>query len=447
MKKSILSLIGILMAVAFAPQASALPLFARQTGMECAACHFQHFPMLTAFGRAFKSGAYTMIGAQGKVEGDHLSIPNTLNMAVLTTFGYEKTNQLPGDSSNGSVNPGNGTYYVPSNGGELSLFYGGRISDNAGFLSELGETGGAATGSAKLPLLFEVADGTRAGIVPFATDAQGASYGFETLNTGANAVHQMSPVGGENGAHTNAISAQQYIGTATGASGFAFVVNNPGYFINLTKYNQTMPGSQDAGQVANYGSTYARVAYIFDLAGWDSGVGVQSWSGSSYVDSSSPGAGAGTVISTKATAIDAQMQGELGGKPVGFYVTYAKAPADTVNGNAYNFTSINAVPGTGTLTRSSFNVAAEVGLVPNVATLGVAVRFANSGVDDGLNNGASATGANTKDNAFMLTATYKLAQNMMTSLSYTTNSGSYWNQANIDAIGSKTTTINVFTLF
>jgi hypothetical protein len=47
----------------------------------------------------------------------------------------------------------------------------------------------------------------------------------------------------------------------------------------------------------------------------------------------------------------------------------------------------------------------------------------------------------------MLTATYKLSQNMMASLTHTTNSGSYWTQANIDAVGSKTTTINLFTLF
>jgi len=90
--------------------------------------------------------------------------------------------------------------------------------------------------------------------------------------------------------------------------------------------------------------------------------------------------------------------------------------------------------------RSSFNVSGELGVLPGVATLGAAIRRAKSGVDDG-------TGANATDNAFMLTATYKLSQNMMASLSYTTSSGSYWNQTNIDAIGSKTTTLSLFTLF
>src|SRR5665647_3614362 len=96
MKKIILFLAGIMAAVTFASEVSALPLFARQTGMACSACHFQHYPMLNGFGRAFKSAGYTMMGAQGKVEGDSLAIPNTLNMAVLATAGYEKTNQAAG---------------------------------------------------------------------------------------------------------------------------------------------------------------------------------------------------------------------------------------------------------------------------------------------------------------------------------------------------------------
>ncbi len=426
LNKIVLLLASVVAAVTFASEASALPAFARQTGMACAACHFQHFPLLTAFGRSFKSGAYTMMGTQGKVEGEHLSIPDTLNMAVLTTFGYEKTNQAPGVPSIGTLNPGNGQFYVPANGGELSLFYGGRVSDNAGFLAELGVTGPAATGSAKLPVLFEVADGTRAGIVPFTADAQGASYGFEVLNTGANAVHQMSPVGGMNNAHTNAISAQQYIGTGGGATGMAFVINNPGYFVNLTKFNQTIPGNAVAGTVSNFGSTYARVAAIFNLAGWDTGVGVQNWGGSSYSSA------AKAQVVTKATAIDGQMQGTLGNMPTGIYVTYARAPYDAAVANVYNLG--------GTLTRSSFNIAAELGVLPDVATIGAAIRRGNSGVDDG-------TGSNATDNAIMLTVTYKVAQNMMASFTYTANSGSYWNQTNTDANGSKTTTINVFTLF
>ena len=107
MKKSIF-LASLIAAVSFASEASALPLFARQTGMECAACHFQHFPMLTAFGRAFKAGAYTLTGAQDKVEGDNLSIPAVLNAAILTTAGYTKSNADSASSASVGLGARNG---------------------------------------------------------------------------------------------------------------------------------------------------------------------------------------------------------------------------------------------------------------------------------------------------------------------------------------------------
>lgn len=423
--KIIFFLAGIIAAVTFASEASALPLFARQTGMECAACHFQHFPLLTAFGRSFKANGFTMMGAQTKVAGDGLSIPSTLNMNVLASFGYVKTNQAA-DPSGVSKNYGNGVVFVPGVGdGEASLFFGGRVSDNAGFLSELGLGGGAAAlGSAKLPILYVVGDGgTRAGIVPFATDGQGASYGMELLNTGANAIHQMSNTPGPHSEFAGAMSAQQYIGTGSNATGMAFVVTNPNGFVNITKFQQT---GIAAGAYASLGSTYMRVAGIFDLAGWDTGVGIQNWSGQSW-DGASAALGA-----TKATAIDGQMQGALGKMPVGFYASYASAPVgDNGLTNTYN---------TGTLTRSSLNLSGELGVIPEKATLGVAIRRGKSGVDDG-------TGANATDNAIMLTASYKLEQNMLARLSYVTQSGGFWTQSNIDATGSKTTMINVYTLF
>ena len=45
--------------VAVAPLAQAVPSFARQTGMACAACHTV-FPELTSFGRMFKASGYVL---------------------------------------------------------------------------------------------------------------------------------------------------------------------------------------------------------------------------------------------------------------------------------------------------------------------------------------------------------------------------------------------------
>ena len=468
MKKVIFFLASLIAAVTFMSEASALPLFARQTGMECSACHFQHFPMLTSFGRAFKSGAYTLMGTQGKVEGDNLSLPNTLNMAILSTMGYTKTNadgaSAPsvGLAGTGARTTGDGSVYVPGTNGEFSLFVGGRVSESMGALAELGMLNDAGTGaglsSAKTPMLWEVADGTRAGVVPFTTSGQGASYGFETLNTGANAIHTMLFIGGDfNGSVAPVVSAQQYIGTATAATGAAIVVNDPSYFINVTKFHQAGPADL-GGAGAALTSTYLRVAGTFDMAGWDTGVGAQSWSGSSTAVSFADtvtGAGApGTpctvdgncaasptpsfaLMETKAWAIDGQMQGELSNMPVGFYVTYASAAAPSAGGidNAYN--------SGGTATKSAFNIAAELGVIPQKATVGFGIRRGKSG----SNLGSGVVGANDSDNAYLLEGSYKLAQNVLMNLIYTAQSGDYWSSANTKAIGSKQTLLNVAVLW
>ena len=441
MKKIVLSLAGVMAAVAFAPEASALPTFSRQTGMACSACHFQHFPALNSFGRAFKAGAFTMVGAQGKIEGDRLSIPDTLNMSFLSSLGYVKSNQTA-DNSGVTKNPGNGGVYLPGIGGEASLMVGGRVSDFAGFLSEITLSGAAAIDSGKLAILPEIgSSGIHAGVVPFATNGQGASYGFEYLNTGANAIHSITntvgnALGGQGSEFLSAVSAQQYIGTATAADGLAAVVNSDMGFVNVTKFNMSGMAS---GQQASLGSTYARVAGLFDLAGWDSALGFQSWSGSSLNDGGGTLANA-IMMQSKAWAIDGQMQGTLGAMPTGFYFSYANAAAAGLNEapNAFN---------AGTLTRRSFNVDAEIGVVPELVTLGAAIRRANSGFDKGVLNGGAATGSNASDNAYFLTATYKFAQNMLGRLSYVKQSGDYWTAANSAATGDTTYAVNMYVLF
>jgi len=208
--------------------------------------------------------------------------------------------------------------------------------------------------------------------------------------------------------------------------------------INLTKYDQS---GITGGTLAGLGSTYVRVAGIFDLDGWDAGAGIQIWSGNSVAHA----AGTYAYSDTKATAVDGQMQGRMGDMPVGFYASYATAPAGT---NTYNMDPAKVVAGNtvatgayGTATKSAFNVSAEVGVIPDKVTLGVAIRYGKSGVAI-----AGGTG-NASDNAITLLATYKLAQNFLASFSLTSANGGYWDAAHQNALGSETTTINLFALF
>lgn len=415
MKKIVLSLASVIAAMAFAPEASALPVFARQTGMACSACHFQHFPALNGFGRAFKASAYTMMGAQGKVEGEHLSLPDRLNMAVLTTQGIEKQS---GNAKGTQLD-------LPSNGGELSLFYGGHVSENAGFLSELGLTGTpttagavAATAAAKLVLMYPMGN-AKVGVSLY-TGAQGAAHSMELLNTGAVAVHRITAMPGIGNQHFNVNSAAQYLGTKTNASGVHLVASSDNWFANVGMFGLVGPGPTAAGAPAgtNWGtsvkSKYVRVAGMFDVAGFDSAAGIQMFSG-----------GTGVVGGdTKATIIDGQMQGELSGMPAGFYASYGTAPAST--NNLFN---------AGVASKSSLNLAAELGVVPGVATVQLALRRAKNGAAAGADG----------DNAFLVGATYELAQNMELSVTHTRQSGSAWNAP--APVGRNATSMKLEALF
>jgi len=131
---------------------------------------------------------------------------------------------------------------------------------------------------------------------------------------------------------------------------------------------------------------------------------------------------------------------------VGFYASYATAPAGN---NTYNLDAAKTVVGNtvstgtyGTLTKSAFNFSAEVGVVPDKVTLGFAVRYGKSGVA-----ASGAPSSNTTDNAIMLLATYKAAQNVMATFSLTNASGGYWDAAHQNALGSGTTTVSLTTLF
>ncbi|HEX5338577.1 MAG TPA: hypothetical protein VFW53_09080, partial [Gallionella sp.] len=415
--------------------------FARQTGMACTACHFQHFPLLNGFGRAFKAAGYTMMGAQDKVEGEHLSIPGQLNMTVLATAGVQHTNANAGTP--------NSQLFVPGSGGELQLFIGGKVTDFAGFLSEFGMSAPtASTANAKLHLMPEVAPGIHAGVTVF-TGNQGASGSMEMLNTGASSVHRLMGNTGPNAEHMAAYSARQYmtgLSTAAAASNAALLALVPGavaptaagqggtgasvnvvadnFVVSLGKEAAANNVANAPGTLGALNYTYARGIFMTDIAGFDSGFGIQYFGGVGY------NAVLGGNVARKMTVIDGQMQGALGGMPVGFYASYASAPA----GNAAEYNAFNSTLSTtglvGQRSANSFNIAGELGVVPGIATVQLALRNAK-------------TGAGTNDNAIMIGATYELAMNMELSLHYTTQSGSAWTGLN----GNNATTFLLETLF
>lgn len=416
MNKLIITLIGLLIGAAFAPQASALPAFARQTGMECAACHQQHFPVLNSFGRAFKAGGYTMMGAQPAVEGEHLSIPDTLNAAILAKVRYQKSNSPRVDTSLNPAGTGDGQLQF---GDEFSLFFGGRVADNIGVLFE-GNT--AAAGSllagVRIPVMHDVG-GVKVSVIPFTTDALSVQYGYELSSGGVMRANRWAE-------HRREISAIQYNADrgadAGAATGVALVAQNDMGFINFTKFSPSFAPGGNGGAIpsASIGTnTYVRAALTPTVADWAMVLGGGAMSGTGYSNivgmanaATVPAGTAPVDITTKQTFFDLQAHGEVAGMAMGLYIQTAKAPATLdstglVNNNAYNG---------GVADRTATTIGADLTVVPHALSVGAALRKAK--------NGKGAASGIDADNAATLTAIYDLKQNVALHLDYSKYSGS-----------------------
>jgi hypothetical protein len=374
MKKVALSLAGVLAAAAFAPEASAIPAFARQTGMACSSCHAQHFPVLNGFGRAFKAAGFTMMGSQEKVEGEHLSIPATMNLGQLLKWRYQKTDAKGGVPK--------GEHQAMD---EFALFMAGRVADNGSLkIGVMVETawGGWPTGATpaglRVPVVYEM-DAAKISAVPFSTDSLGAFYGYTEGSNGTNRAIRWAE-------HRKEISAAQYTMVGEGAAtGLAFVAHADMGYINVSKYA--------AGQanVSALPSTAVEIAFTPTIADFATIISANVLTGG---DVAIDVGGTTTLMApTKGNAISAQAHGELAGMETGLYLQTSTADQGSF-GNAKT---------------SATSVGAEFSVIPHALNLGVAYRA-------GKNNGQS-------DNALTFTALYDIAQNVALVANYSTYSG------------------------
>lgn len=433
-----------LLAVFFAASvenAYAVPAFARQTGMACNTCHFQHFPVLNEFGRSFKSGGYTTIGGQSLLEGDFLSLPSVLNASLVTKIMYQKTN---GDSKLVNENNG-GELQFPNEG---ALLFGGRVGEHMGFLFEtqLVEASEVGWASFKIPFVYEVKE-TKLSVIPFTTDAGGAAYGFDLLNTGA--MRMQRPL-----EHRTETSAQQYISTdeSNVATGFAFVASNPIGYINFTAWSPEHI-TTDAKPYLKY----YRAVLTPKVGVWDLAIGGQIWDGEThYTEDAITGVCTGanitngdcttlgeefdittsarTKVRVDAWAIDAQAQGNVGGMPLGAYLTYAVAEKTGTGANAVT----NLFNSRTTDDKKAWTALVELGVMPGRATVAAAYR-----------RGENGAAANNVQTATTLGATYLLTQNVQFMINHTWYDGSYYDLAanNEDKAGDQRTTLMMFAAF
>jgi len=115
---------GILAFLAF-NEAKAVPSFARQTGMDCSACHTA-FPELTPFGRTFKLTGYTMSKSDKPYQ-----FPPPIAAQFQASFTHTDRN-LPQGAIPEGIGP-NDNWTIPQ---EASLYYAGKIFSKLGTFTQ-----------------------------------------------------------------------------------------------------------------------------------------------------------------------------------------------------------------------------------------------------------------------------------------------------------------------
>lgn len=122
----------------FAPQAPAVPSFARQTGMTCEACHTV-FPELNHFGRMFKANAYTLDNLN-QVRGITPTKQEMLDLAGLPPLSVMvqiSDTQLSKSLPDGTGGPGHSQTNTVGFPQQLSIFYAGKIAPHLGAMIQL----------------------------------------------------------------------------------------------------------------------------------------------------------------------------------------------------------------------------------------------------------------------------------------------------------------------
>ena len=102
-------------------RADAVPLFARQTGQTCAACH-NGFPELTPYGRLFKLNGYTFGGGQSNIP--------PISAMTVASFTHTQASQPGGAAPHFGDNNNPAIDF-------FSMFYGGVLLPHVGMFGQI----------------------------------------------------------------------------------------------------------------------------------------------------------------------------------------------------------------------------------------------------------------------------------------------------------------------
>ena len=397
-------------------KAEAVPAFARQVGVPCYSCHFQHIPKLNSFGREFKLGGFTQ-SAQDLITDEGISLPPVLNIGVLMKVRFIM--QGPSDKAAGGKAPtSDGTKYGEWNlPDEIGIFPAGRVGENMGALVEIDGHGDIAGNKFVFSKDF---GGIRGGVTAFATRDAGLGYGMELFNTGL----QRNQSGVENKDWLpNAIDGAWN----SGAQGLSFFAGSSLFFANFGLVapvcNDYAPGNgvttnSTGATVANPSCTggnfdagfnfpmYLRAAITPKIGDMDLMVGVQYVTGTGKARQLESASNANGEVKADSMAIDAQLQADLGGMSLEVIGGFASVKHDALS--MYN---------SGANDKTQMWLGGTLGLTKHAG-----VKLGYGATDKG--------GTSNTYNTLFLGGWYALAQNVDLSLDYAMKSGDARNYDN-----------------
>lgn len=386
--------------------ASAVPSFARQTGMACAACHTM-FPELTAFGRQFKLNGYTMQATPQVSNGDEKSpsvqISSIPPLSVMFQASYTDTkgaNQVQqGTRSN---------LQFPE---QFSLFYAGEITPHIGAFLQVthgDNTGGFGMDNSEI----RYADHFTVG------DNKDLLFGIVANNNpGMSDVWQSTPVWGYPFAGPLSYEAPLSwgMGQSVGGAGVYASYENAVY-AELNLYKSMGSGGQDT-PLADPFTNLATSA----IAGWapywrlyyqgsfgDNTLEVGTFGMNTRLYATGTGT-SGPTNNYRDLAIDAQYERPLGNDSIVVRAVFAK---ESVGLDAYRET---VDPAQANVSFRTINVNGSYHFGSNKS---LQLAYINTG-GDASNAGALAAGVKTGTHAALLEGAYYPWENVRLSLQYT----------------------------
>ncbi|MBA3025474.1 MAG: hypothetical protein FP820_03595 [Sulfurimonas sp.] len=319
--KKIHSLIvpGALAFLALAQSLHAVPAFARQTGLECFACHTGSQSNLNALGRKFAQSSYMMVKedtSESLLSGEKMGVDTdtVLNASIMLKARLEKGYDVV--NGKGEVVETHDEEEIGANRGVYEMFktstahLAGKVVSNVGTLLEVREKEGRALLGGKFISSMKVDDASYAGVTLYSTDNYGPFSGMETYNTGLyKPLRQF-----ENHKLTNAAQAAD-LGTGS-ATGIQAYYGGESFFATIGAYIPLH--HSDEIKASNSLIPFARLAYEQKIGDLNLIVGAYGLKGKATADNTIWDTSlSGLIPSTnveverEAYGFDMQLEGEM----------------------------------------------------------------------------------------------------------------------------------------